>query len=156
MSIFARLFRLQVVNMTVLIVVVNSSILEAKIPSLRPGLPDFTWEWYRDVGTDLIVLIVITYVRGGCWQSTGVASYSRIFIPVHTVLSAFTRFLLPSLWSVVMALGAWCRRRIRGHKIACQYTSLTEMHADFVPPAFYLPERCVRLCRGRVLAEWAT
>ncbi len=58
------MFRLQLVNTIVAIVAVNSFAAGSAASSATAGQRDFTWSWYRDVGTDLVVLVAMTCVSG--------------------------------------------------------------------------------------------
>jgi hypothetical protein len=56
LSLFRRLITLQFLN-TSLVVVVASSSFESLFGYSSNGLQDLDWRWYRDVATDLLVVV---------------------------------------------------------------------------------------------------
>jgi hypothetical protein len=56
LSLFRRMVALQFVN-TSLVIVIASSRFESLFGFKSSGLPDLDWRWYRDVGTDLVVVV---------------------------------------------------------------------------------------------------
>lgn len=58
LSIFKRLFVLQFVNTTVA-TVLGSSSFERLFGASSKGVKDFNWQWYRDVGSDILVIMLL-------------------------------------------------------------------------------------------------